>query len=187
MKKGGIGGAKTQKAGADFEASTAEDLIQKLVKQGYKITDEHRLSGSKSTLHGVSLISPKKNSLEIYYQDGIYKLFFEPRGVNWREHFSARLKPDSAIYSEATKTLTIIEKKQQETSGSVAEKLQTCDYKMLYYSKLVAGMGIKVELVWQLGQYFVDQEANLKSIFEYMVSKGSRHYFLTIPIEELNI
>jgi hypothetical protein len=48
-------------------------------------------------------------------------------------------------------------------------------------------MGIKVELVWQLGQYFVDQEANLKSIFEYMVSKGSRHYFLTIPIEELNI
>lgn len=187
MKKGGVGGAKAQKAGADFEASTSEDLIQKLVKQGYKIAKEHRLAGSSGTLHGVSLVSPKNSKLEIYYQDGIYKLFFEPRGIDWREHFSARLKPDSAIYSEKTKTLTIIEKKQQEGAGSVAEKLQTCDYKMIYYSKLVSGMGIKVELVWQLGQYFVDQEANLKSIFEYMMSRGSRHYFLTIPIDGLNI
>ncbi len=187
MKKGGIGGAKTQKAGADFEISTSADLIEKLKNQGYKIESEHKLTGAKGPLHGVTLLSPKSNKVEIYYQDGIYKLFFEPRGVDWRKHFSARLKPDSAIYSEATKTLTIIEKKQQEGAGSVAEKLQTCDYKMIYYTKLVSGMGIKVELVWQLGQYFVDQEANLKSIFEYMVSKGSRHYFLTIPIEGLNI
>ena len=187
MKKGGIGGAKTQKAGADFEASTAEDLIQKLVKQGYKVTGEHRLSSSKSTLHGVSLISPKKNSLEIYYQDGIYKLFFEPRGVNWRKHFSARLKPDSAIYSEATKTLTIIEKKQQETSGSVAEKLQTCDYKMLYYTTLCNQIGIKVDLIWQLGPYFEMQQVNLRSVFDYMKSKGSRYFFGHIPVTELKI
>ena len=187
MKKGGIGGAKTQKAGADFEISTSADLLEKLVKQGYVIDSEHKLTGANGTLHGVSLLSPKNKKLEIYYQDGIYKLFFEPRGVDWRKHFSARLKPDSAIYSEATNTLTIIEKKQQEGAGSVTEKLQTCDYKMMYYSKLVSGMSINVELVWQLGQYFVDQEANLKSVFEYMVSKGSRHYFLTIPLDELNI
>ncbi|TSA21084.1 MAG: hypothetical protein D4R69_03760 [Actinomycetales bacterium] len=187
MKKGGLGGAKTQKAGADFETSTAEDLLEKLLLKGYEITCEHRLSGAKSTLHGVSLKSNKNLKIEIYYQDGIYKLFFEPRGIDWRKYYSGRLKPDSAIYSEATNTLTIIEKKQQEGAGSVAEKLQTCDYKMQYYSRLVKGLGIKVELVWQLGKYFIDQEANLKSVFEYMASKGSRYYFLTIPVEELNI
>ena len=187
MKKGGVGGAKTQKSGADFESSTAENLIEKLLQKGYEVTNEHRLSNEKSTLHGVSLRSKSNSKLEIYYQDGIYKLFFEPRGIDWKKYFSGRLKPDSAIYSEATKTLTIIEKKQQEGAGSVAEKLQTCDYKMQYYSRLVQGLGIKVELVWQLGKYFVDQEANLKSVFDYMASKGSRYYFLTIPVEELNI
>ena len=187
MKKGGFGGAKTQKAGADFETSTAEDLLEKLLLKGYKVTKEHRLSGAKSTLHGVSMKSKRNSKIEIYYQDGIYRLFFEPRGIDWRDYYSGRLKPDSAIYSEDTKTLTIIEKKQQEGAGSVAEKLQTCDYKMQYYSNLVRGLGIKVELVWQLGKYFLDQEQNLKSVFEYMTSKGSRYYFLTIPVEELNI
>jgi hypothetical protein len=187
MKKGGVGGAKTQKVGADFEVSTAEELISKLLSNGYQIKEEYRLSGIKSPLHGVTLEKSKDEKLEIYYQDGIYKLFFEPRGVDWKEHYSARLKPDSAIFSPKTNTLTIIEKKQQGVAGSVAEKLQTCDYKMQYYSKLVRDLGINVEIVWQLGQYFVEQQANLKSVFEYMATKGSRYYFLTIPIDELNI
>ncbi len=187
MKKGGTGGAKTAKSGADFETQTSRDLLDRLMSRGFRVTNYHHLSTNSKTLHGVDLVSPQQNKLQIFYQDGIYKLFLEPRGIDWRDRFSARLKPDTAIFSEATKTLTIIEKKQQEGAGSVAEKLQTCDYKLTYYKDLTKDLGIEVELVWQLGSYFAQQESNLKSVFEYMLAKGSRYFFHEVPLDALQI
>jgi hypothetical protein len=187
MKRGGVGGAKTQKAGAKFEESTAQDFLQDFIDSGFKVVEEHRLSSNSSTVHGISLRNEKGKSLEIYYQDGVYKLFFEPGGVKWNQHFSARLKPDTAIYSPESRTLTIIEKKQQEAEGSVAEKLQTCDYKLHYYRTLTQALNIEVELVWLLGPYFEKKQETLKSVFEYMERKGSRYYFRKIPIQEISI
>ena len=69
----------------------------------------------------------------------------------------------------------------------MAEKLQTCDYKMMYYKTLCDPIGIKVDLIWQLGSYFFDQKDNLRSIFEYMLTKGSRYFFYEVPIKELKI
>jgi hypothetical protein len=57
----------------------------------------------------------------------------------------------------------------------------------MYYSTLCEPIGVKVDLIWQLGQYFVGQKENLRSVFEYMLSKGSCYYFLDIPIKELKI
>lgn len=186
MKRGGVGGAKTQKSGFQFEESTAQDLIVNFLERGFEVKAEHKKK-SDGPLHGVSLTNLDGKSIEIYYQDGIYRLLFEPHGVKWSDHFSSRLKPDTAVYSPDTKVLTIIEKKQQETTGSVAEKLQTCDYKMQYYQKLSNPLGIKVELIWLLGSYFESNKQNLRSVFEYMNSKGSRYFFKYIPINELNI
>lgn len=187
MKRGGIGGAKTQKAGARFEESTAQDFLQDFLKMGYLLTSEHRPKSNPGTLHGISLRSEQGKPLEIYYQDGIYKLLLEPKGVDWKSHFSARLKPDTAIYSPEKKALTIVEKKQQEAEGSVAEKLQTCDYKLSYYKTLVEPLGIKVELVWLLGPYFEKRQETLRSVFRYMNEKGSKYYFGRIPIKEISI
>lgn len=187
VRKGGTGGAKTAKSGADFENSTSQELLTKLVSRGYQVTNFHNSAASAKTLHGVDLKSPKGHTLQIFYQDGLYKLFLEPKGIHWQRLFSARLRPDTAIFSEDTRILTIIEKKQQEGAGSVAEKLQTCDYKLMYYKQLTKSLEIEVQLVWQLGSYFAAQESNLKSVFEYMLSKGSKYFFYDIPLEHLNI
>jgi hypothetical protein len=47
-----------------------------------------------------------------------------------------------------------IEVKYQQVAGSVDEKLQTCDFKLKQYLKLVASLGIKVEYVYVLNNWF---------------------------------
>lgn len=186
MKKGGVGGAKTAKAGSDFEIVSDNQLITSLKNSGYEQTLLHGLNSSGTTPHALTL---EKNGekIDIFYKAGIYKYFFEPRGIDARKIFSARLEPDSAIYSHKKKVLTVIEKKQQTGAGSVAEKLQTCDYKKYYYEKLLEGTGIQLQIVWLLGQYFYENSAGLASVFEYMKSKGSRYYFNNLPVEELTL
>ena len=184
MKKGGVGGAKTAKAGADFEVVSDNELLASLKNSGYEQTILHGLNSSGNTPHALSM-EKDGAKIDLFYKAGIYKYFFEPRGIDARKLFSARLEPDSAIYSHQKKVLTIIEKKQQTGAGSVAEKLQTCDYKKYYYEKLLAGTGVKLEIVWLLGEYFYRNRTGLASVFEYMESKGSRYYFINLPIEEL--
>jgi hypothetical protein len=184
MKKGGVGGAKTAKAGADFEKISDNQLIASLSESGYEQTFLYGLNSGGVAPHALSM-EKSGSKIDIFYKAGIYKYFFEPRGIDAKKLFSARLEPDSAIYSYRKKILTIIEKKQQTGAGSVAEKLQTCDYKKYYYEKLLEGTGIKLEIVWLLGPYFYENRAGLASVFEYMESKGSRYYFEILPVEEL--
>lgn len=184
MKKGGVGGAKTAKAGSEFELLSDNHLLKALADSGFEQTLLHGLNSSGNGVHGLTM-ERGDSKIDIFYKAGIYKYFFEPRNIDARKIFSARLEPDSAIYSHKKKVLTIIEKKQQTGAGSVAEKLQTCDYKRYYYETLLKGTDVKLEIVWLLGKYFLDQRDGLASVFEYMERKGSKFYFLEIPIEKL--
>jgi len=179
-----VGGAFTANSGSDFEDALFAELADDLQENGYSEIDI--LRGPISAKY-VRYSHATQGELEVFFKASVHKLFFEPRGVKTADYFSARLEPDTAIYSPKTKTLTIIEKKQQNTTGSVAEKLQTCDYKMLYYSTLCSPIKVKVDLIWQLGPYFEQQQVGLRSVFEYMNSKGSRYFFGHIPVSELKI
>jgi hypothetical protein len=184
MKKGGSGGAKTHQSGEEFEGKTALTLLSQLKSAGYSISNEV-VSNNKPKV--IELSRPDGKKLHIFFKAAIYKYFFLPRKIDYRDFFSLRLEPDTAIFSPNLNVLTIIEKKQQTVSGSVAEKLQTCDFKQKFYETLCNPVDVEVDLVWQLGQYFKDQEDNLKSVFEYLLEKGSRYYFHEIPIEKLRI
>jgi len=50
--------------------------------------------------------------------------------------------------------LHIIEKKWQEVSGSVDEKLQTCGFKIRQYNRLVEGTGLEVKFTYLLNDWF---------------------------------
>lgn len=181
MKKDGVGGAKTQKAGEAFENLTLSNLVHSFEENGYKVQSTR--PGGLSP-RGITFRNSQENVVEMFFKAALHKDFFEPQGVKSSDYFSARLEPDTAIYSHKAKTLTIIEKKQQTGAGSVAEKLQTCDYKMLYYSTLCKPLKIKVHLFWQLGPYFLENQNGLRSVFEYMESKGSQYFFHEIPFDE---
>ena len=184
MKQGGKGGAVASKSGSDFEEKTYKVLVSDLNKIGFEVES---IDVEKGVTRRLILIDKNSKQIEIYFKSAIHKYFFEPRKIKTYEYFSARLEPDTAIYSDSIKTLTIIEKKQQKGPGSVSEKLQTCDYKMLYYKTLCSPIGVEVDLIWQLGEHFNLKQESLRSVFEYLVSKGSTYYFDKVPVNKLRI
>lgn len=187
MKKGGIGGSHTAYKGSLFETKINEKLLNDLYEVGYKEIAIHQLSGVKGPIHGRTLQNQFGDTIEMFYKSGIYRLFFEPRGINYGNLFSARLEPDIAIFSEQKQTLTIVEIKQMTAAGSVAEKLQTCDYKRHYYETLSTPLSIKVAISWVLGEYFKVKENQFQSVYEYMLSKGSKYHYGSLPVQEIDI
>lgn len=187
MKKGGTGGGHTAYKGSSFEFIVNEKLLKDLYEVGYSEIATHKLGGAKGPIHGRTLQNQFGDTIELYYKSGIYRLFFEPRGIDYRNLFSARLEPDIAIFSKQKQTLTIVEIKQMTAAGSVAEKLQTCDYKRYYYENLSRPLSINIAISWVLGEYFKLKENQFQSVYEYMLSKGSKYHYGSLPVQEIEI
>jgi hypothetical protein len=83
------------------------------------------------------------------------------------------------------KTIYIIEKKFQAGSGSVDEKLQTCDFKKKQYIKLFKPLNIKVEYYYVLNDWFRKPEYN--DVFEYIESVGCKYFIEELPLEEVGL
>ena len=174
MRKDGIGGANT-KTGLVFEGET--DLATFLAKQpGYKIRiNEYAYTEVFFNNESVAFIFKKYD---------LYR-FLEKRGIDWKTILSKRLIPDDSIFVITKNTLYIIECKSQSGSGSVDEKLQTCDFKKKQYKKLLAPLNIDVEYIYLLCKWF-DQPRN-KDVFDYIISVGCSYYFNYIPLEKLGL
>jgi hypothetical protein len=114
----------------------------------------------------------------------LYK-FLEAREVDWKNRISAKLLPDEAIYSIKSQKLTVIEKKWQEVSGSVDEKLQTCGFKLRQYNKLVDGLGIKVQFVYLLKDWFA--QPRYSDVLDYIKESGSDYHFKAVPLDLLDL
>jgi hypothetical protein len=172
MKEGGIGGANTR-TGIEFEIRT--DLATVLSKlPGYQI-------------EWVKEKSVKRNSEKymLVHYDGVevgtifqkYKLYhyLEKHGINWKEVLSAQLLPDDGIFVIVDNTAYIIEKKSQQGSGSVDEKLQTCDFKKKQYMKLFSRINIEVKYMYLLDNWF--RADKYKDVLDYIHSVGCEYYF----------
>lgn len=170
MRKGGIGGGNT-KTGLIFEGKT--DFLTFISKQ-----KSYSIKGIKIFYKGEEVaISFRKN--------GLYK-YLESKGIDYKRYISKRLLPDDAIYVLANNTLFIIEVKFQEVTGSTDEKLQTCDFKIKQYRKLLAKLNVEVEFVYILSDWF--QEPGYKDVLDYIISiKGCSYYFNYIPLQRLGL
>jgi hypothetical protein len=93
--------------------------------------------------------------------------------------------PDDAIYISNGKELFIVEIKFQAVSGSVDEKLQTCDFKNRQYKKLFNPLGISVKYVYVLNKWF--EKPEYKDVLEYVKSVGCYYFFYTIPFDFLGL
>ena len=112
-----------------------------------------------------------------------------------RSIISKLLFPDTAFYNCKNKTLYIIEKKEQKCSGSVDEKLQTCDFKLRQYKRLVEGtVGRRkfqinhVEYFFILNNYFEERkDGEYRDVLQYIREIGCQYYFNKITIKELGL
>jgi hypothetical protein len=171
MIKGGTGGKNPLINGLEFEKRM--DLASRFARvPGYQV------------INGAVFFKGKKVA-EIYKKYKLYKNFLEPRGVNARTIFSKLLLPDDAIYIFSSQTLFIIEQKYQAGSGSVDEKLQTCDFKIKQYKKLLTPLGVKVRYAYVLCDWF-NVPAN-RDVFKYIQDVGCDYFFEILPLDFLGL
>ena len=170
MKKGGLGGANT-KTGLYFEGKV--DFLTFIKKQkNYSVKDNKIFDNGEQV--GLT-----------FRKYGLYK-YLEEKGVDYKKIVSKKLLPDDAIFVIANNTLFIIEIKFQEVTGSTDEKLQTCDFKIKQYRKLLSQLNIEVQYVYILNDWFKKPE--YKDVLDYIISiEGCSYYFNYLPLQKIGL
>ncbi len=165
------GGSQTNVNGLAFEGRT--DLLESL--------NNHR---------DITIIANNvfKNGIligEYYEKYNFYSNYLSPNGINWQNILSKQYLPDSVFVNINNSTIYIIEKKYQASSGSVDEKLQTCDFKKKVYQKLLHRLNVTVEYYYLLNEWF--EQPAYDDVFSYIESVGCKKFINFIPFEELGI
>lgn len=169
MIKGGKGGGNTL-TGLNFE--TERDILSLLSKtKGYAVREN-------------AVCYEDKEVARSYRKHGLYR-YLKSRGVDYAQILSKKLLPDEALYVLVNNTLFIIEIKFQEVSGSVDEKLQTCDFKKKQYKRLMATLNIEVEYIYILSEWF--RSPGYKDTLDYVISVGCQYYFGYLPLQKLGL
>lgn len=173
MIKGGIGG-NTTLTGLNFEKKV--DLVTLLsAKKGYSV---------KKSNVGHNIFFNKKKVARCFKKYEFYK-FLDEHKINYKAILSKKLVPDDALLVIVRETLFIIEVKYQKTHRLIYEKLQTCDFKRKQYLKLVQPLGIKVEYVYVLNDWF--KHPSYKDVLGYINSVNCHYKFNELPLSWLGL
>jgi hypothetical protein len=170
MKKGGIGGGKTI-TGLRFESRISltkalERIAGYSVKNGIVYYEDKEMAG-------------------LYQKHDLYKNLLNPSKIDYSKIISKKLLPDEAILVKKDNVLFIVEIKFQMVTGSVDEKLQTCDFKNKQYNKLLSSLGIPVKYVYVLSDWFKKPE--YKDVLKYIASVGCYYFFNELPLKFLGL
>lgn len=164
------GGATTNYNGLRFEGRT--DLLEAI-----KLHPDYTINNGNEVIKNESVVA------YYYEKHTLYRDFLLPKGIDYKDILSKKLLPDGALL--VGNTMFIIEKKYQAGSGSVDEKLQTCDFKKKQYIKLLTPLGLTTEYFYVLNDWF-DHIRN-KDVFEYIESVGCKYFIEDLPLSELNL
>lgn len=164
------GGAKTNVNGLRFEQDTS--LNTALINAGYKIQEKAVLYGNES----IGFSVPKRK---------LYSKFLNPREINYLDYNYKRWEPDECFINEKTKTAYIIEKKFQNSSGSVDEKLLGCEFKKRKYTNLLAPLGYEVIFLYVFNDWF--KQSMYQDVLEYIKEKDCHYFFNEIPLDFLGL
>lgn len=164
------GGSQTNANGLLFEQTTSLD---EALKEAGFVIDDFRVY---------------KEGLQLGYsvsKSKLYSVFLKPNGIDYRDYNSKQWQPDECFINEQNRVAYIIEKKFQNTSGSVDEKLPGCHFKMLEYRKLFLPLGFDVEYFYVFNDWF--QQEQYADTKEYIKDMGCDYFFNGIPLEKLGL
>lgn len=164
------GGAQTNVNGLHFEQTTSlNDALQNI---GYIVNDCRVYKGTEH----IGMSVPQWN---------LYSKFLESQDINYQQYNSKRWLPDECFINFENRTAFIIEKKFQNTPGSVDEKLPGCHFKKLEYAKLFEPIGYTVEFLYVFNDWFLRPE--YKDTLAYINSMGCYYCFDEIPLSFLGL
>ena len=164
------GGAKTNINGLKFEQTTSLD--ESFTLAGYKIENHKVFYNDKE----IGLSVPKHC---------FYKHFLVLRKIKQQDYTSKKWLPDECFVNYKSNCVYIIEKKFQNRSGSVDEKIPNCDVKKRIYEKLCNPIEFKVQFIYLFSDWF--KAPKYKDMLEYVNSVGCSYYFNEIPLAALGL
>lgn len=170
MIKGGKGGGNT-KTGINFEGEI--DFLTLIGTQpGYSID-------------GHNILYHKENVAQAFKKYAFYS-YLKGKGIDWEKLLSGQLLPDDAIFVIANNTFFILEIKFQSGTGSTDEKLQTCDFKIKQYRKLLAQLNVEVQFIYIFNDWF--KAPRYKDVLDYIITvPGCFYYFKYLPLQKLGL
>lgn len=170
MKKGGIGGGNTI-TGINFEGEV--DFLTLINKQkGYFVK-------------GHDIFYNEKKVAQAFKKYSFYG-YLKSKGIDWTKIMSARLLPDDAIFVITNNTFFILEIKFQKRSGSTDEKLQTCDFKIKQYRRLLSQLNVEVQYIYILNDWF--KASRYKDALDYVINiPGCSYYFNYLPLQKIGL
>jgi len=171
MKKGGIGGANTQ-TGLRYEGEV--DLLTFIsLKKDYLVKSH-------------CVFYKGKEVAKIFKKFELYD-YLKENGIDYKKYISRRLLPDDSIFVIVNNTFFILEIKHQEVAGSTDEKLQTCDFKIKQYKKLLSRLNVEVQYIYILNKEWFDRPA-YKDVLDYIISiNGCSYYFDYLPLQKIGL
>jgi len=165
------GGFKTNLNGLSFEGRT--DLLESFKQNpNFAVKDNKVLKNNK-------IVG------EYYEKHSFYRSFLEKKGIDWKVINSKKYLPDAVFYNHENSTVYVVEKKYQSGSGSVDEKLQTCDFKKKIYIKLITPLRLNVEYYYLLNNWFDKSEYD--DVFSYIEEVNCKYFIEFIPFSKLGL
>ena len=164
------GGAQTNANGLHFEQTTS--LNTALTNAGYRVIGHEVYDGTT------------KIGLSVQKHD-FYRYFLAPRGINFTIYNSKKWLPDECYVNLKNNTVYIIEKKFQNCSGSVDEKLPNCDFKKREYEKLCNPIGFDVEYLYVFNDWFL--QGIYRDTLEYIRMVDCQYFYNEIPLDFLGL
>lgn len=172
MIRGGVGGANTNKTGLKFEKETDfSELVDMLEKYTVK---EIQFSDKKST-RGFEVYRGTQKIGLIMSQ---YRFYDFLASIGVKNTNSKQWKPDEVFINLENQTVYIVEKKWQETEGSVDEKLLGFGNKRRIYQRLLdqAENPFAVQFIFVGNSSFWNRE-KYKDSFEMLRGDGIKIMF----------
>lgn len=166
------GGAQTNRYGLLFEQSTS--LNDALKNNGFEIYNNYEVYYNGHFL-GISINQAKFSTI-----------FLKSKGIDYHNYNSKRWDPDEAFINEINKTVYIIEKKFQHSSGSVDEKLATFLFKTYEYEKLIRPIGYSVQYIYLLSSKWFSR-SQYDDYYEFMKMYNCPYYFDILPLEAIGL
>lgn len=164
------GGARTNANGLHFEQTTSLDTA--LINAGYLVVGNDVYN------------SYDKIGLSVQ-KHAFYNSFLVPMGIKYTDYNSKKWLPDDCFINLETNIVFIIEKKFQNCSGSVDEKLPNCDFKKKEYEKLCHPIGFEVEYLYVFNDWF--RKDVYRDTLEYIESVGCHYFYNEIPLDFLDL
>ncbi len=153
----GAGGANTNTNGKKYEKET-------LLSENYKVIKEREIKSNKKKYEEI-----KFNGSDIKYihlEQSTFNMYMNEIGEKNSNITSAPgcKNPDDCYIDEVNKKIFIIEKKFQQTGGSVEEKIQTASFKKNHYKNLYPNY--EIHYIYCLSKWFKNEDNS--SVIEYL-------------------